>query len=109
MRKLSCISTAFVCAAAMMAVSGCGNSGNGQQAASSGATPSSPAQTVTLKIASAFPTSPALVGEGAVTFAARIDRVSGGTLETKIFEPGALVPALEAIQAVSKGSADAVK
>ncbi len=107
MRKLSCMSTALVCAATMMAVSGCGNSGNEQQAASSDATPSPAAQMVTLKVASAFPTSLALVGEGAVTFAAKVDRVSGGTLETKIFEPGALVPALEAIQAVSKGSIDA--
>lgn len=64
-------------------------------------------QKVRLNLASAFPTSLPLVGDGAVKFSKRVERASGGTLEIKINEPGALVPALQAIQATSKGSVDA--
>ena len=97
---------AFLVASALLAA--CGDGGSGQQAAPAGAAPAAPAaQKVSLKVGMAFPTSLALIGEGAVTFAEKVERVSGGTLEIKLFEPGALVPALEAIQAVSKGSVDA--
>ena len=100
--------TAVACIAALVFVAGCGDSGDKQKAASSDAAPAArAAQKVTLQTSSAFPTSLALIGEGAVTLADKVTRVSGGTLELKIFEPGALVPALEAIQAVSKGSVDA--
>ena len=56
---------------------------------------------------SAIPTSLALIGEAAVTLHDKVMRASGGTLEIKVYEPGALVPGLEAIPAVSKGSVDA--
>ncbi len=37
----------------------------------------------------------------------RIDAVSGGNINIKFYEPGALVPALEVFDAVSTGSIDA--
>jgi TRAP-type mannitol/chloroaromatic compound transport system substrate-binding protein len=108
MRRFGEVSAAGLCIAALLCASGCGDGGNGQQATSSDAAPAVPAaEKVSLKVASAFPTSLALVGEGAVAFSDKVARVSGSSLEMRIFEPGALVPALEAIQAVSKGSVDA--
>jgi TRAP-type mannitol/chloroaromatic compound transport system substrate-binding protein len=64
-------------------------------------------QKIRLNTASAFPTSLPLVGDGALKFARRVERASAGTLEIRINEPGALVPALQAIQATSQGSVDA--
>ena len=64
-------------------------------------------QKVRLNLASAFPTSLTLIGEGAPKLAKKVERISGGTLEIKVNEPGALVPALQAIQATSQGSVDA--
>ncbi len=62
---------------------------------------------VRLNLASAFPTSLTLIGEAPVKYAKMIERVSGGTLEIRVNEPGALVPALQAIQATGQGSVDA--
>jgi TRAP-type mannitol/chloroaromatic compound transport system substrate-binding protein len=105
MRRLIDLPTAAVYIVVFALVAGCGDGENGQRAASSDAATATPtARTVTLNVASAFPTSLALIGEGAVTFADKVRRVSGGTLDLKVFEPGAMVPALEAIQAASKGS-----
>ena len=102
------LSKVVACVTALIVAAACGDSGDQQTTVSSGASPAAPAgQALTLQMASAFPTSLALVGEGAIEFNDKVKRVSGGTLELKVFEPGALVPALEAIQAVSKGSIDA--
>lgn len=102
------VSTVAACMAVLVMAAGCGDGGNGQQAASSDAGPAAPAaQNVSMKVASAFPMSLPLLGEAAVTLSEKIDRVSAGTIELKMFEPGALVPALEAIQSVSKGSIEA--
>ncbi len=108
MKKFVELSTVVACMAALVFAAGCGDSGDQQQAASSDAAPAAPvAEKVSLKVASAFPTSLALIGEAGVTFSENVARVSGGSLEMRMFEPGALVPALEAIQAVSKGSVEA--
>ena len=64
-------------------------------------------QKVRINLASAFPTSLTLIGEAPVKLAKKLDRVSAGTLELRVNEPGALVPALQAIQATSQGSVDA--
>lgn len=101
------VSTVAACMAALIMVAGCGEGGNGQQAASPGAGPAAATEKVTMKVASAFPLSLALLGNSAVTMSEKVNRVSAGSLEMKLFEPGALVPALEAIQSVSKGSVDA--
>ena len=65
------------------------------------------ARKVKIDVTSTYPTSLTLVGEAAPRLAKRIQRASGGTIEMKIHEPGALVPGLQAIQAVARGSVDA--
>ena len=106
MKKLFGISAAAVCVTALVTLSGCGDSGQEQVAESSGA--SAPAaKKVTLKMTSVFPSSLQLLGDSAIKLSDTVEVMSGGMLELKFFEPGALVPGLEAIPAVSKGSVDA--
>ncbi len=81
--------------------------GGGSDAPSSGASDTStaaPAEKVTLKMASAFPSSLDILGDGAIEWTDTVKALSGGSLEVKFFEPNALVPGLEAIPAASKGS-----
>ncbi len=59
------------------------------------------------KMASTFPGSLNIIGEGGLNFIERIDTVSNGTIKIKFFEPGALVPPLEVFDAVSTGAVDA--
>ena len=47
------------------------------------------------------------LGPSGLRFSKDIERMSGGKFEIKFFEPGAIVPALECFDAVSKGSAEA--
>ncbi|MGH7384019.1 MAG: TRAP transporter substrate-binding protein [Candidatus Rokuibacteriota bacterium] len=56
------------------------------------------------KMASAFGSKLPHIGTSGVRFSENVKIASGGTLELKFFEPGALVPALECFDAVSKGS-----
>src|SRR5262245_27215334 len=58
------------------------------------------------KMASAFGSQLPHLGPSGVRFAKDIERMSGGKFEVKFFEPGALVPALECFDAVSKGSVE---
>jgi TRAP-type mannitol/chloroaromatic compound transport system substrate-binding protein len=62
---------------------------------------------VRLNMASTFPGGMVLIGEGAQKLAQKISRASGGEIEVKFHEPGALVPAAQAMDAVSQGSVDA--
>jgi len=90
----------------LLSVSGCGDDAGPQQAALTGkAAPST--EKVTLNMASVFPSSLALLGDSGVRLGQTVERATGGSLELKFFEPGALVPGLEAIPAVSRGSVDA--
>ena len=73
----------------------------------SGAALAQTPQKIRLQLASAFPTSLTLIGEAPVKLSKKIERASAGAIELKINEPGALVPALQAIQATSQGSVDA--
>ncbi len=107
MNKLFGKSAAAVCVTALVALSGCSDGGQEQQSASSGGSAAPAAEKVTLKMTSVFPSSLQLLGDSAVKLSTTIGELSGGTLELKFFEPGALVPGLEAIPAVSKGSVDA--
>jgi TRAP-type mannitol/chloroaromatic compound transport system substrate-binding protein len=61
---------------------------------------------VTWKMASAFGGKLPHLGTSGVRFSENIRVMSGGTLELKFYEPGALVPALECFDAVSKGSVE---
>ncbi len=60
------------------------------------------------KMQSAFGSKLSVIGETAPRFSANIKRISGGTLQLKFFEPGALVPTLEGFDAVKAGSIDAM-
>jgi len=59
------------------------------------------------KMASAFGSQLPHLGPSGVRFTQDIERMSGGKFEIKFFEPGALVPALECFEPVSKGSIEA--
>jgi len=97
-----------VCAilAAMM-VTACGKDDSSPTSATSGSASAPVEAQVRWNVASAFPTNLSLIGESAPIVSKKISEASGGTLELKMHEPGALVPSLEAIQAAGKGSVDA--
>ncbi|HEX6144574.1 MAG TPA: TRAP transporter substrate-binding protein [Geminicoccaceae bacterium] len=59
------------------------------------------------KMQSAFGSQLSHLGTSGVRFEENMDRVSGGTLQIKFYEPGALVPALECFDAAAKGSVEA--
>jgi TRAP-type mannitol/chloroaromatic compound transport system substrate-binding protein len=65
------------------------------------------AQRVRWKMASAFGSKLPHLGTSAIRFTENLKKASGGNVELKFFEPGALVPALECFDAVSKGSIEA--
>lgn len=62
---------------------------------------------VNWKLASAYPSSLAVLGPAPFETAAALAAITGGTLEIKVYEPGALVPPLETFEAVGKGAVDA--
>ena len=64
-------------------------------------------QKIRLNVQSVFPTTLPLLGEAAPSVAKKVERATGGAIELRIHEPGALVPAGQAIQAASQGSVDA--
>jgi TRAP-type mannitol/chloroaromatic compound transport system substrate-binding protein len=102
-QRQSLFSFLMVCVLGAM-VSACGKPATPEQAPDAPATAAKPVQ---LNMASAYPTSLTLLGEAAPRLADSVRRASGGAVDIKVFEPGALVPGLEAIQAVSRGSVDA--
>ncbi len=105
-RKLFAVLTVVGSIAVVLATSACGDDAGKQQAPTSGS--STPAgKKVVLKMTSVFPSSLQLLGDSGTKMAKNVRRLSGGTLELKFFEPGALVPGLEAIPAVAKGSVEA--
>ena len=59
------------------------------------------------KMQSSFGGKLSVIGEGGPRFSENVKVLSGGTLNIKFYEPGALVPALEVFDAVSIGSIDA--
>jgi TRAP-type mannitol/chloroaromatic compound transport system substrate-binding protein len=59
------------------------------------------------KMQSAFAGNLSHLGTAGVRVEEMVDRLSGGNFELKFYEPGALVPALECFDAVSKGSVEA--
>ena len=58
------------------------------------------------KMPSAFGSKLSILGPTAVRFSNNVKTLSGGTLILKFYEPGALVPALEMFDSVSKGAID---
>src|SRR5687768_18220474 len=59
------------------------------------------------KMPSAFTSSLDVIGESGPIFSENLRKMSGGALDLKFFEPGALVPPFEIFNAVSKGSVEA--
>ncbi len=68
------------------------------------ATTANAQERVKWKMASAFASTLTHLGPSGLRFSKDIEHMSGGKFEMKFFEPGALVPALECFDAVSKGS-----
>jgi TRAP-type mannitol/chloroaromatic compound transport system substrate-binding protein len=62
---------------------------------------------VRLNMGGAFPSNMAMLGPAQLYFADRVKKLSGGSIEIKFFEPGALVPASQYFDAVSSGNLDA--
>jgi TRAP-type mannitol/chloroaromatic compound transport system substrate-binding protein len=61
---------------------------------------------VRLNMGGAFPSSMALLGSGQLYLVDRIKKISGGSIDVKFFEPGALVPASQYFDAISAGTLD---
>jgi len=102
-RIITILQTTLVVAVTLLIVS-CGERTKSGQ---TGTEPAKQAETVSMNMASVFPTNLALLGEAAPALAKKIERASNGTIQIKVYEPGALVPGLESIPAVGKGSVDA--
>lgn len=58
------------------------------------------------KMASAFPGKLVQLGTLGKSLAKKVERISGGEIRLKFYEPGALVPPLEMFDAISSGSLD---
>jgi len=58
---------------------------------------------VVIDVASTFPGSLPLIGEGAYRLAEKVERASGGEIRLKLHEPGSLVAAADTVNAVSDG------
>ncbi len=59
-----------------------------------------------LRMHSTFPTQTPVIGEISPWIAERIGKLTGGSLDVEVFEPGALVPATDYFDAVSQGAVD---
>ena len=68
---------------------------------------SATADKVRLKMGSVVPSKLVQLGSLGKTLEANINAISGGDIQIKFYEPGALVPALELFDAVKSGSVDA--
>ncbi|MCR8550622.1 TRAP transporter substrate-binding protein [Salipiger sp. P9] len=59
-----------------------------------------------LRLHSAFPTTTPVIGDIVPWIADRVEKLTGGSLEVDVFEPGALVPSTDYFDAVSQGAVD---
>jgi TRAP-type mannitol/chloroaromatic compound transport system substrate-binding protein len=59
------------------------------------------------KLATAYPSTLSVLGPAPFEVAKILATITGGTLDIRVYEPGALVPPLETFEAVGKGSIDA--
>ncbi|MGH7886923.1 MAG: hypothetical protein ACREPG_03590, partial [Candidatus Binatia bacterium] len=106
MKKQSTFVAAALCAVVLPFVASCGDRGASKEGTTPVAGKEAAVKDINWNIVSVYPTSLTLVGEGAKKLVERVQRGSGGNITLKLYEPGALVPGLESIQAVSKGSVD---
>ena len=68
---------------------------------------SASAEKVRLKMGSTFPSKLVQLGSMGKVLEANVNAISGGDIQIKFYEPGALVPALELFDAIKSGSVDA--
>ncbi len=61
---------------------------------------------VRMNMGGAFPGAMAILGPGQIAFAERVKKMSGGSVDLRFSEPGALVPASQYFDAVAAGSLD---
>ena len=76
-------------------------------AATSAISTASAQERVRLKMGATFPSSLTQLGTLGKKLEENVARISGGNIQLKYFEPGALVPALELFDAVKSGAVDA--
>ena len=88
--------------AALILLSGC----SGPKSSESGSSQPS-GRKIRIEVASFIPLSVNVLGEQLTHIAEELKAISGGNVELEIFEPGALVGALEILDAVSGGKVDA--
>lgn len=62
---------------------------------------------VRMQVAGAFPSTTGLLGPTQLRLVETLKKISGGSIDARFFEPGALVPAGQYIDAVGNGSLDA--
>jgi len=74
--------------------------------ASSGQHAAAQEKKVRFNMAGAFPGTTAILGTGQLYFIDRVKKISGGSIDIKFFEPGALVPASQYFDAISAGNLD---
>ena len=91
-----------LCAALLLTVSACGDAPKQQQHAEVEREAS-----VQWKMSSAYNSTLPQLGTLAIRLSAKLEEVSGGDIQIVFYEPNALVPALEAFEAVSKGALEA--
>lgn len=103
MNRLFRIALATACVTGLTLTGACGERSTQDQASSPSA-PKQQAEAVSVNVASMFPMSLTMLGESAQRLAKKVSRASNGSLNLKMHEPGALVPGMEAIPAVSRGS-----
>ncbi len=106
MTKRSNVWVGALFAASLPFIAACGDKGASKDEAAAAGGKAAKMQDITWNMASVYPTSLTLVGEGAKKLVDKVQRASGGNITLKLYEPGALVPGLESIQAVSRGSVD---
>ena len=68
-----------------MLLSACGGSSDAPSSGASDTSTVAPAEKVTLKMASAFPSSLDILGDGAIEWTDTVKALSGGSLEVKFF------------------------
>lgn len=68
---------------------------------------SASAEKVRLKMGSTFPSKLVQLGGMGKVLEANVNAISGGDIQIKFYEPGALVPALELFDAIKSGAVDA--
>jgi len=64
------------------------------------------ARSIRVQMQSAYPSTLKVIGDNAVYTAQTITRISGGSVDVRFFEPGALVPGGQIFDAVSSGALD---